>query len=224
MNSLLRKASNIFKDNSTRTHDYGQRTPLARDPTSNDSDTVTFESPNSGTIPRNNDPDSAANDTCNSLPYDILPRNILAFRTITTLLAKIQQDRPIAYSNAFDRHDLSPENKQELKISNALANLANPDIDVVALVTKFSGFSDALDVVVCGGNLVGNRDNDQPPPSKSSIWEILFARNPGNSKLPMKELLPTNPVQGPTISAVEKPADVKSDDAKELIRYIDEDW
>jgi hypothetical protein len=143
------------------------------------------------------------------------------------LLAKIQQDTPITYSDALDRRDISLEHKQELKISNALANLANTDTDIVALVTRFSSFSDALDVLVCG-NLDGDRDHDQPgkpvPPSKSSIWEIMFTRNPDNSKLPMKNLLPTYPVQGPTISAVGKPAGVKSDDAKELIRYIHEDW
>ena len=204
MSSLLRKASNIF--NST------DCTPGPRplDPSNNDNDS---------------DPDPAAN--LNDTSNYAIPRNILAFRTITTLLAKIQQDTPITYSDALDRRDISPEHKQELKISNALANVANTDTDIVALVTRFSSFSDALDVLVCG-NLDGDRDHDQPgkpvPPSKSSIWEIIFTRNPDNSKLPMKNLLPTYPVQGPTISAVGKPAGVKSDDAKELIRYIHEDW
>ena len=169
MKSILCKASNIFTDNFTNT----THAPLDH-----------------------TNPDTTTNDTCNLLPYDI-PWNILAFWTITTLLAKIQQNRPFTYSNALDRHEISS-------------------------ITKFSGFSDALEVVICS-----NLDSDNVQlqlPSKSSIWEILFARNPENSKSPMKEILLTNSVQGPTISTIERPAGLKSDDAKELIRYTDEDW
>ena len=110
-----------------------------------------------------------ANDTCDS-PCDI-PQNILAFRTITTLLAKIQQERPIAYSNASDRRDISPEKKQELKISNAFANLAVTNTDVVALVSKNLG--DRLEVIACS-NHDQSSDNDQPVNPQSLSKLLLF--------------------------------------------------
>ncbi|KAF8809713.1 hypothetical protein BYT27DRAFT_7024111, partial [Phlegmacium glaucopus] len=64
-----------------------------------------------------------------------LPTNILAFRTITMLLAKIQQERPLIVSNALDNNTLDLNAKEELRISNAFANLAVTDTAIVALAT-----------------------------------------------------------------------------------------
>jgi hypothetical protein len=214
MNKLLRKASNILKDKGT---------PLARDPNTR-SDT----SPNRS-IPHNpshNNPDADDTLECASVPYEnILPQNILAFRTITTLLAKIQQDRPAVYSNALDRTDLTDSRRRELKISNALANLAIVDTDIVALVSKLTNFSDGLEVVVCGNPDGDNDQTAKPSESPPSIWDILFARNSPNLIGPLRPTDSTaRQARAPTIVAAVKPAGLKSDDAKEISRYIDEDW
>ena len=82
-------------------------------------------------------------DSDNKPSYDIpnntsstdIPRNILAFRTITTLLSSIQQERAFQIKAP---EILSPQERQELKISGAISTLAVFDSDVVAVVTKRS--------------------------------------------------------------------------------------
>src|SRR5277367_6794854 len=55
--------------------------------------------------------------TLSHQPNDI-PRNILAFRTITTIFAHIQQERPFKFS--LNNSKISGAQQRELKISNAL--------------------------------------------------------------------------------------------------------
>jgi hypothetical protein len=187
---LLKKASYIFKAKSSA----GNHNPVLS----------TADNASPAPIPRGNDP--AAND---------IPKNILAFRTITILLAILQQERSIAYSNASDRHDISPEQKRELKILNAFANIANTNRDIVALVSKTTS-SDALDVVVSTN--LDDDDGQLVKPLKSSKWRPLFSRNF------RKDSPPPNGLVMPTIITAVKPDSMKSEDVKELIRYIDEDW
>ena len=109
-----------------------------------------------------------------SLPNDI-PRNILAFRTITTMLARIQQERPFKFSP--EDLEISAAQQQELKIANALANLAIADHDIVAVATVHS--AEELNVIAC----THSESNDQSPPSPSQnvvsrCWNFIFAKNP----------------------------------------------
>src|SRR5277367_1787639 len=108
-------------------------------------------------------------------PNDILPRNILAFRTITTMLAHIQQERP--FKILLKDSKISAEQQMELKISNALANLAVADVDVVAVATEHS--QKELNIVACHHS---ESDDESPPsPSENGIcryWNLLFTKNP----------------------------------------------
>jgi hypothetical protein len=122
-------------------------------------------------------------------PNDI-PRNILAFRTITTILARIQQEQPFNFS--LKDSEILQAQQQELNISNALANLAVADHDIVAVATVQS--PEELNVVVCS-----HSDSiDQSPPSPSpnassrfwnlSDWKLIFSRNPRNDDDELKDL------------------------------------
>src|SRR5277367_7020634 len=108
-------------------------------------------------------------------PNDILPRNILTFRTITTMLARIQQERPFKISLKDSK--IIQEQQNELKISNALANLAVTDVDVVAVATEHS--PKELNIVACH---YSESDDESPPsPSKNGLsryWNFLFTKNP----------------------------------------------
>jgi hypothetical protein len=109
-----------------------------------------------------------------SLPNNI-PRNILAFRTITTILAGIQQERPFKFS--MKDSEISPAQKDQLKISNALANLAVAEHDIVAVTTVLS--PEELNVIACR-----NSDSNDESPSSSSpnglfqYWKLFFTKNP----------------------------------------------
>src|SRR5277367_3519496 len=90
-------------------------------------------------------------------PNDI-PRNILAFHTITTILARIQQEQPFKIS--LNNSKISGGQQRELKISNAFANLAVTNYDVVAVATVQS--PDELNIVACSSD-----SSDESPPSPS---------------------------------------------------------
>jgi hypothetical protein len=77
------------------------------------------------TPPRDTSPSIPGNSQSNNIP-----NNILAFRTITTLLAMLQQER---HSNRDDIKE-----SVELKLSNAFSTLAVMNHDVVAIVSNYS--------------------------------------------------------------------------------------
>src|SRR5277367_1110328 len=107
-------------------------------------------------------------------PNDI-PRNILAFHTITTMLARIQQERPFKIS--LNNSKISGAQQRELKISNAFAYLAVTNYDVVAVATVQS--PDELNVVACSHS--DSNDESPPSPSQSGLSRCLnffFAKNP----------------------------------------------
>ena len=82
-----------------------------------------------------------------SIPDDI-PENILVFRTITALLANIPRTTPFrATDNLQDPQWQSSPIRQELKISDAFAQLAVSQHDVVAVSTVRGG--PVLDLFTC---------------------------------------------------------------------------
>jgi len=109
-----------------------------------------------------------------------IPRNILAFRTITTMLACIQQERPFKFS--LNNSKISGAQQRELKISNAFANLAVAKHDVVAVATVQS--PDELNVVACSHS--DSNDESPPSPSPSGLSRYLdffFTKNPRDDEL-----------------------------------------
>jgi hypothetical protein len=82
-----------------------------------------------------------------SIPED-MPENILVFRTITALLANIPRTTPFrATDNLQDPQWQSRPTHQELKISDAFAQLAVSQHDVVAVSTVRGG--PVLDLFTC---------------------------------------------------------------------------
>jgi hypothetical protein len=122
-------------------------------------------------------------------PNDI-PRDILAFRTITTILARIQQERPFKIS--LTDSEILPAQQKELKISNALANLAVANHDVVAVATVQS--PEELNVVACPRSDSVDQSPPSPSPNASSRfwnlsdWKLIFSRNPRNDDDELKDL------------------------------------
>lgn len=172
--------------------------------------------------PLNNAPPSdipPTNSPSRSLSNDI-PRNILAFRTITTMLAQIRQEQPFKVSDP--RLDMSDQNRHELKISNALATVAVTDKDIVAVTTK--RHSKQLEVIVCT-RLCYDHENQlitQSSPSStimSQIWQLVVTKN-----FRMDDPEPAIPIRDPTLIDTAIPAGLEPDDDEGLKQYLEKRW
>jgi len=158
MRSLLRKASEIFNrgKNSDEPHS-GVQAQHTQD--------ILNNNPPGGappTIPRTTD------------ELKDIPKSILAFRTITTLLEQIQQQRK--FQVLPSRRPPQPD-RLELKISNAFSTIAVIDNEVVAVVTKRT--SEVLEITACT-QAPANEDPVIIPPQPgltSQIWHLLVTQN-----------------------------------------------
>jgi hypothetical protein len=158
-----------------------------------------------------------ANNAPNS-PHEI-PKNILAFRTITTLLAKIQQENPV-FCNETERFPEGANiDKETLEISTALANLAVTKDAIVAVATNLS--TNNLQVVACTNSNADSREFDHSgKPSRDSIfssWKLILSPNT------RKDDPPSN-TQHPTIVKTAIPSGVDPKDDETLLHYIKETW
>jgi len=99
-----------------------------------------------------------------------IPRNILAFRTITKLLAKIQQDQSFQLSSGCKLPPESSEH-QELLICNAFATISNMCNDVVAVVSKSIPASRTWDSLVTRNDVFGDKKPDIVLPKDPTIGD-----------------------------------------------------
>ena len=142
-----------------------------------------------------------------TFPLEDIPRNILAFRTISKLLSQIQQEHLFQ-----DTHpkELLPVERLELKLSNAFSTLAVIEHEVVAVVTKRT--EEVLEVTACPQTLT-----NQDPATSSGIfapfWHLLFAQNYRRSSSQLA-ILSTGE---PTISDAMTLASMDSIDGEALI-------
>ena len=176
----------------------------------------------SGVSPTGNDTSGGAvpvAENANSPPGGI-PKNVLAFRTITTLLARIQQEKPLEYSN-IDTRAFSDANARELRLSTAFANVANTEHDVIAIATNLS-LDNKLEVIAST-----NRDNndeliDRLPSTSmiSDVWKLLFSSNPRSDDKNGH----TREDQIPYITHPVAPPGVIPGDPATLTNYIDNEW
>ena len=110
-------------------------------------------------------------------PSTDIPKNILAFCTITVLLSKIQQERAFRVSSRVPL--LAAQDRQQLKLSNAFSTLAVIKDEVVAVVSKFD--SDKSLGLLASINQNATNENlpiaSSPKGLLSKVWNILFTKN-----------------------------------------------
>lgn len=75
-----------------------------------------------------------------------IPNNILEFRTITTILSKIQQEMPFKLLGSI--HDVPENHRHQLGIIDALSVVAVTDYQVIAAVSKGSIGDEPIQVTV----------------------------------------------------------------------------
>jgi hypothetical protein len=123
-----------------------------------------------------------------------IPRNILAFRTITTLLHLIQQEEL--------ETDPEPPIKErsELRLLNSLATVAITEHDIVAVTSKNN--IDGLELIA------STTCPPDPPPQRFGI--ISFLQDCALTWNPQRQKPETStPNQYPILYALPKPADFK---------------
>jgi hypothetical protein len=203
--SLFRKVSQIFRSNDgniLQSHVQDQRT-LAQGALSNA--TAPCDSP--PIVPFSTSTD--------------IPRNILAFRTITKLLAKIQQEQSFQVSSK-ERLPLQSAERQELLLSNAFSTVANMDNDVVAVVTRHTSGQILDDATCTTENFINEEPLITPPPSTlvSQVWHLVVTRNYCWDEIKPATILPVDPVIGDARILAE--IGLVEDEALKLI--VDQYW
>ena len=203
-NNLIRKASRFFHRNNNDT------SPL--------SDVQAQHTTQS--IPRNSDrsPDTPGIPLPTSTQGDI-PRNILAFCTITKLLSHIQQEQ--AFKVSWNKS--LPENKEELGLSTAFATIAVIEHEIIAVVTKRT--MERIEVVCTPQTPIQDTSIDDP--STDEHWflralDFFVTKNPRRNDPPA-----ILPIGEPTISrAADAGALPGTDlDNDEILKtWVDQHW
>jgi hypothetical protein len=137
-------------------------------------------------------------------PLENIPRNILAFRTITRLLSYIQQEREFEVFPTPSM-DLDEAQRLELKVSNAFSTLAVIQHEVVSVVSSRAEKSLLI---------VASVYKDSP-----SAWQLLVTQN--NRRDGVQAVIPDSEPGNLTICDVKTLAgiDFDSDDDKAIKEY-----
>ena len=138
-----------------------------------------------------------------------VPEHILAFRTISSLLSKIQQSD--ASPTIDDLVEKGSYEHQELKILSALASALVMDHEVVAVASKHvSGEEGGLEVII---NTHTNESllNSPQPSTLQNIVRYLFGKNPRREN--------TTTTTGPVLMEPTAPLNFES-----VEKWINEFW
>ena len=98
--------------------------------------------------PKDESSSKSCDESQEHLPPDI-PKNILTFRTITTMLDKMQRVRKRNYESSKSWNvpswDIGSQERDEARLSSAFAKLAAIDEDAISLVTR--RFVDKIEII-----------------------------------------------------------------------------
>jgi hypothetical protein len=109
-----------------------------------------------------------------------IPANILAFRTITSLLSQLPRTNPLQPIDNLKDQIWDPSERQEIKISDAFAHLAVAQHDVAALVTSRGSHDGMLHLLTCTQDppVEELQPISKPTGLIEKIWHLMFTRNP----------------------------------------------
>lgn len=147
--------------------------------------------------------------------------NILAFRTITTLLGRLPRSTPIPAVDNLGQVNVESSERRETKILDAFAHVVTGDYNIAALVTN-RGFYDSkeLRVLFCVDYLpvdqsVSNRQISVTQRAKE--WLLSFVRNDRSDD-------PDTGIEIPTIISAEAPNDIGTLGPHEYVLKLLECW
>jgi hypothetical protein len=130
-----------------------------------------------------------------------IPPNILAFRTITMLLAQIPRAKQLERIDYLEDKIMDSANRQILKISDAFAHIAGGPDDVTAVTTNHTVHSTDLQVLVTAPSVPVSLPSTQP----NGLWSFMWTRNDRRDH-------PPSEIRYPTITSSSGPRDISADD------------
>ena len=147
-------------------------------------------------------------------PSEVIPDNILAFRTITTFLQRIQQRRP--FKLLEDEQILSDSERRELRLITAFSTVAVIEHEVVAAVANRR--PGKLEVIACTS--LSNDENQQviTQSQAPTLFRFLFTKNPRTDDLKKQEK-----IRVPVISDTDCPPGLEPGD-EGLKQYLEKRW
>jgi hypothetical protein len=123
----------------------------------------------------------------NALSSDAgIPDNILAFRTITTILGQLPRTTPIEVTDNLESNILNSYDRQEVRMTDAFAHIAAGEHDIAAITTNRSfGDDTKLHVLACTKNPITPNNPITPLPisipanliANMKVWYLMFTRN-----------------------------------------------
>lgn len=167
------------------------------------------------TIPNHTHPTS-------TISMATIPEKILVFRTITTLLAHLPRTTPIP--PADNLQDPEWQNKQtrlELKISDAFAQLAISEHDIVA-VSTVRGW--ALSLVASTdkeATAIETQAESESPLRKlvQTLWQLLIMRNDR-----LRDPATSSGGDYPTLITAKEPLDLEDRTAYQYLQDLEKNW
>ena len=142
-----------------------------------------------------------------------LDKKLEVFKTITVMLANLSRTSALAPTDNLQTSQWSPQQRQVLKVSDALAQLLISQHEVVAVSTNL--FGPSLTMVTSANQTKTQTEAESPQTIFNTIWNLVFTRN-DRSKDTAQEY--------PTIIAAEEPHDLNGRSAFRYMEDLLEYW
>jgi len=147
-----------------------------------------------------------------------IPENILAFRTITALLAQIPRTTQLERIDYLEGGIKGSLSRHILRISDAFAHIAAGEHDIVAVTTNHTVLSTNLEVLAAvTGPSVPEKAPSTPTNGLARSFLFLWTANPPLTKLPSE-------TPYPTIISPSSPHDLHQRTALDYISALEEIW
>jgi len=149
--------------------------------------------------------------------------NLIAFRTITSLLSKIQQESQMSDKDV-QMNEIGLQKHMELKLLNALTIVLVMDHEVMAVVVNHS-YLKTVNILACTQlDAPIQQVRTEMPRSLGLLWELLVSWNPRRGPDVHETSYDTPVPYVPKICTPAIPDGLVSDDWNALLRYIDQHW
>ena len=147
-----------------------------------------------------------------------IPRNILVFRTITTLLAQIPRATQLERIDYLEDKIKGRSNRRILKISDAFAHIAGGPHDITAVTTNHTVPSTDLQVLVTAPSVPVSL----PSAQSHGVWSFLWTKNDQKTDSPPADSPSAN--LHPRITSPTGPLNLGQRSASDYLSALHEKW
>ena len=147
-----------------------------------------------------------------------IPHNILLFRTIAMLLARIPRTEPVASIDYLENKITDGTDRRVLKISDAFAHIAGGPHDITAVTTNYTVRSTDLQVLVTAPSVPVSL----PSAQSHGVWSFLWTKNDQKTDSPPADSPSAN--LHPRITSPTGPLNLGQRSASDYLSALHEKW